>query len=172
MPKISSISPYPQTFGFLAIGHTLFAIGRFLAALAQLFVKPRLILLGLYLGVIVFSILSMTATGYKGITMGLLLWLFNGGMFSIMFAICLRGIGKHTKTAASIMATAISGGAPFPVIQDIVAMSHGSRYAFCVTVALFSFGATFPLYLNLVPAAQKQVDPVKDEYLDDEPTSN
>jgi fucose permease len=166
MPNLSFISPYPPAFGFLAIGHTLFAMGRFLAAFGPLFVKPRLILLGLYVGVIVFSTLSMTVTGYKGIAMGLLLWFFNGGMFSIIFAICLRGMGKHTKTAASIMTTAISGGAPFPVIQNSVAALHGSRYAFCVTVALFSFGAIFPVYLNLVPAAQKQVDPVKDEYLD------
>ena len=112
----------------------------------------------------------MTVTGYAGITMGLLLYLFDGGIFSIIFAICLRGMGEHTFTAASIMATSISGGAPFPLIQDAVAMSHGGRHGFSVSVAVFSFGIIFPLYLNLVPAAQKQVDPVKDDYLIDLPT--
>lgn len=98
--------------------------------------------------------------------MGLLLYLFLGGIFPITFAICVRGMGEHTKTAASIMAMAILGGAPFPIIQNAVATSHGGRYAFCVSVALFSFGAIFPLCLNLVPAMQKQVDPIKDEFLD------
>jgi fucose permease len=163
------ISPYPQTTGLLAIGHTLFAASRFLVAFVLIFIKPRWILLGLYLGAILFSTLSMTLSGYTSISMALLLYLASGGIFPIVFAICLRGMGEHTKTAASIMATAISGGAPFPIIQNAVAISHGDRYAFCVTVALFSVGVTFPIYLNLVPAAKKQIDPVKDEGLDHSP---
>ena len=61
------------------------------------------------------------------------------------------------------------GRAPFPIIQDIVTKSHGIRYTFCVNVALFSLGAIFPLYLNLVPAARKQVDSVKNEDLNHSP---
>ena len=118
---------------------------------------------------ILFSVLSMTMTGYIGITMYLLLFLFNAGIFSITFAICLRGIEEYTKTAASIIVIAISGGAPFPVIQYIVAKSHKIQYTTCVNVALFSFGAIFPLYLNLVPAARKQVDSVKNEDLNHSP---
>jgi fucose permease len=167
-----SSSPNPEVIGFIAIGHTLLAVGRFFAAFAQLFLKPRWILLVLYLGAILFSILSMTMTGYIGIAMALLLFFFSAGIFSITFAICLRGMGGHSITAAAIMATAISGGAPFPVIQDVVAASRGTRYAMCVTVALFSFGAVFPLYLNLVTAAQKQVDPVQNEYLDHSPSGS
>jgi fucose permease len=159
--NLSSVSPDPQAFGFLAIGHALFAIGSFLAAFVQIFFKPRCILFGLYFGTVLFSILSSTTTGYTGITMGLLLFLFSGGIFSITFAISLRGMGEHTKTAASIMAMAISAGAPLAVIQEIVSKSHGTRYAFCVVVALFSFGAIFPVYLTLVPAARKQVDPIR-----------
>jgi fucose permease len=165
----SFISPYPHTSGFLAIGHSLFAASRFFVAFALIFIKPRWILLASYLGAILFSTLSMTLSGYAGIYMGLLLYLAIGGIFPIVFAMCLRGMGKYTTTAAAIMATAISGGAPFPIIQNAVAMSHGDRYAFCVTVALFSVGVTFPIYLNLVPAAKKQVDPVKDECLDHSP---
>lgn len=102
--------------------------------------------------------------------MGLLLFLFNGGIFSITFAISLRGMGEHTKTAASIMTMTISAGAWLPVIQGISSKSHGTRYAFCVVVALFSLGAMFPVYLNLVPAARKQVDPINNEYLDHSPS--
>lgn len=161
----SSVSPAPTAFGYLTIGQSIFAMGHFLAAFAQLFLKPRWILLGLSLGMILFSILSMNMTGYIGITTGLLVFLFNAGIFSITFAICLRGMVEHTKTGASIIATASSGGALFPFIQNILATSHTPRYAFCVNVALFTFGAIFPLYLNLVPAARKQVDPVRNEYL-------
>ena len=58
------------------------------------------------------------------------------------------------------MTAAISGGAILPVIVDPVQSSRGVRYSFCVIVAIYSFGAIFPAYLNLVTPAKRQVDPV------------
>lgn len=160
-PKSSSLS----TFDYLTIGHTVFAVGRFLAAFAQWFLKPRWILLVAYIGMIVFSILCMNTSGYAGITMGLMVYIFESGAFSIIFAISLRGAAQYTKAAAVIMTAAISGGAIFPFPQFAASEARGVQYSFCVTVAVFSAGAIFPLYLNLVPAARKQVDPLPNEYL-------
>lgn len=147
-------------FDYQTIGHAVFAIGRFLSAFAQFFFKPRWILLFLYIGLIVTSILAMNLTGYAGITMLILTYFFESGVFSIIFAICLRGTGAHTKTASAFMTAAISGGAIFPVIQSPVSTAKGVRYSYCVVVAVYAFGTIFPAYLNLVPAAKKQVDPV------------
>jgi hypothetical protein len=97
--------------------------------------------------------------------MGLLIFLFESGLFSTIFAISLRGTGAHTKTASAIIAASISGGAVFPFVQDPVERDHGTPYSFCVLVALYSFSAIFALYLNLVPAAKRQVDPVPGEHL-------
>lgn len=155
----SSVSP----FEFLTIGHSVFAIGRFLAALALFFLKPRWVLMTLYVGMIVFSVLCLKTTGSAAVAMSMVVYLFESGAFSIIFALSLRGTARHTKTAASMLAAAISGGVYFPFAQHAAYISHGMSYSFCVLVALFSAGSVFPIYLNLVPAAKKQVDPVLNE---------
>ncbi|EKV19582.1 Glucose/galactose transporter, putative [Penicillium digitatum PHI26] len=157
----SSIGP----FDFLTIGHSIFALGRFLAAFAQWFLKPRWILMVSYIGMIVCSILCMKTSGTAAIVMAMLLFLFESGAFSIIFAISLRGTAQHTKTAAVLMTMAIGGGTCFPFAEYAAYLAHGASYSFCVLVALFCAGAIFPIYLNLVPAVKKQVDPVPNEYL-------
>ncbi|GFF61152.1 glucose/galactose transporter [Aspergillus udagawae] len=147
-------------FDYVTIGHTVFAVGRFLTALALWFLKPRWILMIAYAGMVIFSTLCLKTSGLTAVAMGLLIYLFESGAFSTLFAICLRGMGKHTKTAASLLASAIGGGAFLPFVQHAVSTSHGVSYSYSVLVAIFSTGAIFPLYLNLVPAAKRQVDPV------------
>jgi fucose permease len=164
---VNAVAPNAElnSFDYLLIGRTVFALGRFLAALAQWFLKPRWILLVSYIGMIVFSVLCKEVGGMGGAAMGILLFLFESGAFSIIFAISLRGLGAYTKTGAAIMTAAISGGAIFPFPQRVAAIRHGTPYSFVVLAAVFSAGAIFPLYLNFVPAVRKQVDPVPNEYL-------
>ncbi|CRG85501.1 Glucose/galactose transporter [Talaromyces islandicus] len=156
-----------STYDYTLIGRSLFAVGRFLTALAQWYLKPRWILLALYLGLIVLSVLCVKLTGFSTVVLALLVFLFESGVFSTTFAISLRGMGAHTKTAAAIMATAIGAGSFTPFVQRAAAFGtgHNTPYSLVVIVALFSAGALYPIYLNLVPAAQKQVDPVPNEYL-------
>ncbi|KAJ5907884.1 hypothetical protein N7495_000566 [Penicillium taxi] len=157
----SSLGP----FEFLTIGHSVFAVGRFITAFTQCFLKPRWILLLAYIGLIVFSVLCMNTTGSAAIIMAMMVYLFESGVFSTIFAISLRGTGKHTKTAAVCLSMSISGGVYFPFAQYAAYLSRGESYSMCVLVAVFAAGSIFPLYLNLVPAAKKQVDPVPNEYL-------
>jgi hypothetical protein len=114
---------------------------------------------------IVFAVLCMKTTGSTAVTMSLMVYLFESGAFSTIFALSLRGTARHTKTAASLLATAISGGVFFPFAQYAAQLARGVPYSYSVLVALFCAGAIFPLYLNFVPAAKKQVDPVPNEYL-------
>ncbi|KAJ6108026.1 Major facilitator superfamily domain general substrate transporter [Penicillium sp. IBT 18751x] len=154
-----------EPFDILTIGHTVFAIGRFMAAFAQWFLKPRWILMVSYIGLIVFSVLCMKTTGTAAIVMAMMVYLFESGVFSIIFAISLRGTAQHTKTAAALLTVAVSGGTYFPFAEYAAYLSHGTPWSYCVLVAVFSAGAIFPLYLNLVPAAKKQVDPVPNDHL-------
>ncbi|KAJ5745439.1 Major facilitator superfamily domain general substrate transporter [Penicillium odoratum] len=152
-------------FDFLTIGHTLFAVGRFLAAFAQWFLKPRWILMVAYIGMVVFSVLCMNTTGSAAIGMAMMVFLFESGVYSIVFALSLRGTARHTKTASALLTMCSGGGVFFPFAQNAASNARGISYSFCVLVAVFAAGAIFPLYLNLVPAAKKQVDPVPNEYL-------
>ncbi|KAL3410789.1 major facilitator superfamily domain-containing protein [Aspergillus fumigatus] len=162
---VVAANPSLGAFEYLTIGHTVFAIGRFLTAFMQWFLKPRWVLMLSYIGMIVFAVLCMKTTGSTAVAMSLMVYLFESGAFSTIFALSLRGTARHTKTAASLLATAISGGAFFPFAQYAAELSGGVSYSYSVLVALFCAGAIFPLYLNFVPAAKKQVDPVPDEYL-------
>ncbi|KAL9635252.1 MAG: hypothetical protein Q9204_002684 [Flavoplaca sp. TL-2023a] len=106
-------------FNYQSVGHTVFAVGRFLSALAGL-----------------------------------------SGVFSIIFAMCLRGLGSRTKMGSVVLTAATSGGAVIPVIMDPVGNSRGIRYGFSVPLAVFAFGLLLPLYTTSIPAAREQVDPV------------
>ncbi|RDW59292.1 putative MFS monosaccharide transporter [Aspergillus mulundensis] len=159
-------SPPLTEFDYLTIGRSIFAVGRFLAAFLQWFLKPRWILLLSYIGMIVFAALSMHTTGNAAIVSAMMVFLFESGAFSIIFAIALRGTGRHTKTAGTFLTIAISGGAFLPFARYAAQLATNSTAdSYSVLVALFAAGALFPIYLNLVPAAMKQVDPVPNEHL-------
>lgn len=150
-----------SSFDYTTVGHTVFAVGRFLSALLNYIFKPRWILLFLYGGLIITCTLQMVLGGDAGVAISQLIFFFESGVFSIVFAISMRGMGAHTKTASALMTAAISGGALFSPIQTVVATAHGSlQYSFCVPLAAFAFGTIFAIYLNVVPAARNQVDPV------------
>lgn len=170
--QVSSSSNSKLTsFEYLTIGRTLFALGRFLAAAAQLFLKPRWILLVSHIGLIVTTSLCMKTTGTTAIAMGLLIFLFESGVFSIIFALALRGTARHTKTASALLTTGVSGGGVFTFAQHAarLAYSHGDGDgiydSYAVLLAMFCAATVFPIYLNVFPAVKKQVDPVLGEYL-------
>jgi len=144
-----------------AVGHTAFALGRFACAFANFFVKPRYTLLFSFICAILFSALAMNFHGDTSAALIILVYFFEGPIFSLIYAIALRGLGKHTKDGSVLLTTAISGGAVFQPIMYAASKSRNYQYAFCVVVAAFAFGTIFPVFLNLVPQARKQVDPVK-----------
>jgi fucose permease len=146
-------------FDYNTVFHTVFAVGRFVAAFLNYIMKPRWILLFLYTGLLVTCGLQMGLNGTPGVAIDQLTALFEAGIFSIIYAICMRGMGAHTKTAAALMTAAISGGAVPPVIQWAVSNVRGFKYSYCVPLAVFAFGMIFPIYLNLLPAARLCVDP-------------
>lgn len=147
------------TFDYATIGRTIFAVGRFVAAFLNYLFKPRWILLVLYIGLIITTGLTLSASGESSLAVLLLSYLFESGVFSIIYAVALRGVGAGTKTAAVLITAAISGGAVLPPIQQSVANARGVRFSFSVVMGAFIIGAIFPLYLNLVPQARAQVDP-------------
>ena len=157
--KVQPASPI-SPFYYQAVGHTVFAAGRFLTAIAGLLIKSRHLLLFLYIGLIVTSTLAMCLESSSAVAMLVLILTFESGIFSLIFAISLRGLGRHTKTGAVLLSAATSGGAVIPAVMSPVTGHSGVQYAFCVVVAVFAFGALMPFYLELSSAAKGQVDPV------------
>jgi fucose permease len=155
--------PTRSSSDFITVGHTVFAVGRFLSAFLNYVLKPRWILLVLYIATMVSCVLAMNLSGDASVAAGQLIYLLQSGIFAVIYCIGLRGLGIHTKTGSAFMTAAISGGAIFPVIQAAVSKRRGVKYSFCVALASFAAGTVFAIYLNVVPAAKKQVDPVHED---------
>ncbi|KAK0109336.1 hypothetical protein ONS96_003155 [Cadophora gregata f. sp. sojae] len=148
------------------LGHTTFALGRYIFAVLCLYIPPRILLLATFLGGIIFSALTMTlSTSANGIAgPALIFFFFEGPVFPLVFAIGLRGLGRKTKQGASYLTAAASGGAVFPFVMLAVQKVDGRsvQYSYCVIVALFAVGTLYPMYLNSVPRVRRVVDPVRE----------
>lgn len=154
------------------LSHTTFAISRFLFAPLCLIIPPRILLLITFCGGIIFASLTMAlhVNANALAAPALIYFFFEGPVWPLLFAIGLRGMGKRTKIAAAFLTAGASGGGPFPYIQlgIVDATTRSIQFSFVVVVVLFACGTIFPIYLNLVPAARRQVDPIEQPSLDDD----
>jgi fucose permease len=160
---LQRIRPSTDYVSHQAYGHTAFAVSRFLAAAADIWVKPRFTLLFSFVGSIAFAAATMKTTGSTGAAMIVLLMFFEGPLFPQIFSQGIRGMGRHTKDASVLLTAAIGGGAVFPAIMFAALKTHNAQYAFCVIIAAFAGGTLYPLWLNALPATRKLSDPVRDE---------
>lgn len=110
----------------------------------------------------------MHATGVGAVVASALIYLFSGGVLPITFAISVRGTAQHAKTAASLLVAAIGGASWPPFAQRYAEETYSLPFSYFVSVTLFTVAALFAVYLNCVPQAKRQVDPVKDDYLKEE----
>ncbi|KAF9693650.1 hypothetical protein EKO04_008135 [Ascochyta lentis] len=160
---IALVKPSVDYVSHQAIGHTAFAVSRFLAAFIDIWVKPRFSLLFFYLGAIAFCAVAMNTTGSTGAAMLVMVMFFEGPLFPQIFAQGIRGMGRHTKDASVLLTAAIGGGAVFPPMMFAALKIHNARYAFCVITAVYAAGALYPVWLNALPVTRQMSDPRRDE---------
>ncbi|KAG9552099.1 MFS monosaccharide transporter-like protein, partial [Aureobasidium melanogenum] len=159
---LALVAPSFNETNYMAIGHALFAASRFVAAGAGFIIKPRLLLVFFLTGTLVFSALAMNFTGSTATAMMLMVFFFEGPLFSLIFAQSIRGMGKFTKEGSVILVAAISGGGVFPGLSYVASETHNSQYAMCVAVAGFAGATLLPFFLNYSPLARALCDPLKD----------
>jgi len=107
-------------------GMTLFAVGRFSGSMLMSKIKPG-ILLGVF--AIVNTLLMAVATMHHnrfGVIALIVCYLFMSIMFPSIFALGVKGLGKQTKTAASILVLTIVGGAISPVLMGLIGAENMS----------------------------------------------
>ncbi|CRG85661.1 1,3-beta-glucan synthase component FKS3 [Talaromyces islandicus] len=169
LKEIMPNSKLSNEVDFDSVGSAVWTWARFFAAYIQWKgFKPRWTLLICFVLGIIFSIICLTTTGAASITAAILLWGAFAPIFPIIFAISMRGMGVHTKTASSFVASSLLGGFFAYFARYGVTLSLGEPNSYILVIVLLAVGMVFPLYLNLVPAARSQVDPIKDEYLVEE----
>ncbi|KAH8820782.1 MFS transporter-like protein [Xylogone sp. PMI_703] len=144
---------------YVLMAQSIFTISRFLAAFLCLIIEPRILLLIIFVGGLAFSILTFTwHTNSNNMAMSVIFdFISESPVWPLIFAITLRGMGKKTKSAAAYLTASASGGAVFPFVVYGIQRSHTIQYSLCVVTALYAVAIVFPLYLNLAPAARRQV---------------
>lgn len=143
-----------------AIAQALFAIGRFTAAGLFMFTKPRWVLLFFMTMIILFIGLAMGLFAEAGIAMLSLVLFFESCIFPTIFALAIRGLGRHTKRGSSWIVASVSGGALFPALTGLAADASSYHKAMGVPLAGFVVAFVFPVYCNTV--AKRELDGFRD----------
>ncbi|MCJ1412391.1 hypothetical protein MMC19_006485 [Ptychographa xylographoides] len=131
-----------------AIGQGLFALGRFAAAGAMMFMKPRYILMLFMTMIMIFIAAAMGVYGNAGIAMLSLVLFFESAIFPTIFTLSIRGLGRHTKRGSSWIVASVCGGALFPALTGLVADTKGYHIAMCVPLVGFLVAFAYPIFLN------------------------
>lgn len=123
-------------------GMTLFAIGRFTGSMIMQKLKP-----GTLLGICgLMNVLMMLIVMYSHTRFGVIAliacYLFMSIMFPSIFALGVKDLGEHTKTASSILVLTIVGGAIAPVLMGIIGEQNMSA-GFSIPLICFLYISFF-----------------------------
>lgn len=143
-----------------AIAQALFAIGRFAAAGAFMFIKPRLVLATFMAGIIIFLAAAIGVHGEAGFAMLAIVLFFESCIFPTIFTLAIRGLGRHTKRGSSWIVASVSGGALFPSLTGLAADKSSYHTAMAVPLAGMVVSTFFAVYCNTV--ARRELDGFRD----------
>lgn len=104
----------------------------------------------------IFIAAAMGTHGKGGVAVLSLVLFFESCVFLTIFALSIRGLGRHTKRGSSWIVACVSGGALFPALTGLVADHKGYHIAMCVPLVGFFVAFAFPIYLNT--ACAKELD--------------
>ena len=105
--------------GYLGMG--LFMVGRMGGSVVMKYLRPERLLLYCAVVAMVAMLFVMLSTGRIGIGFFFLALLCESIMFPTIFALAIRGLGAHTKTASSLLIMCIVGGAVAPILMGLIA---------------------------------------------------
>jgi FHS family L-fucose permease-like MFS transporter len=114
-------------------------VGRFIGAVVMRYVSPTRVLSFHAIAAMVLVLIAMFTSGHLSMWSILAVGLFNSIMFPTIFALGVKGLGKHTGQASGILAMAIVGGALVPVVQGLIADTIGIQMAFFIPVLCYAY---------------------------------
>jgi fucose permease len=158
-PLVQDVKPGSDPFGDQALSFAARAFGRFLAAGLCYFGIPPRISVGVFaFGTFLTTLLAMVLPqGSAALSMLILIEFFESPLFPTMFAIIIRGLGKHTKFTSAALIMAEAGAAMWPSIAYAVDRGD-SRSSLIVTVVLRGVSILWPVMLSSTPVMRRWVD--------------
>ena len=125
-----------------AIGFVLFTVGRMCGSAVISQFRPERVLAAY--SVINVALVAVTMGGGKvGLYAMFASFFFMSVGFPTIFALGIRGLGKHTKFGSSLIVMSIVGGAIAPPFMGHVADLHSMRIGFVVPLVCFVFVALY-----------------------------
>ncbi len=129
---ISNVLPF---LVFMVINLAGFLIGRSLPA------RTLMVFSLIVIGMLITTLLT---GGMVAIWTVIGIGLFNSIMWSNIFTLAIKDLGKYTSQGSSLLVMAILGGAIIPVIQGAVAdVLHGYHYSFFVPIFSYVYLAYY-----------------------------
>ena len=89
--------------------------------------------------IIVLVIVQLFTSGKVAMWSIISIGLFGSIMWSNIFTLAIKGLGKYTTQGSSLLIMAILGAAVIPPIQGALADSIGIKYSFLVVIICHSF---------------------------------
>lgn len=121
------------------VGMGLFMAGRLLGSAVMRYMRPERLLLCCGIGAAVAMLVIMIVAGRPGFYAFFLCFLCESIMFPTIFALAIRGLGAHTKTASSLLIMTVVGGAIAPLFMGVIADYTGIMdTAFVVPLICFT----------------------------------
>ena len=127
--------------GFGGMG--LFFAGRMLGSWIMQYIRAERLLAVLALIAAHCSMLVVASPGRVGFTALLIVYFCESIMFPTIFALALRGLGRRTKIASSLLIMGIVGGAVAPVLMGLIADHSSMAYGFIVPLVCFFIIAAY-----------------------------
>ena len=121
-------------------------IGRFVGALAMVYVRPGRVLAFNATAAVVLLAVALVSAGHTAMWSVLAIGLCNSIMFPTIFALALTGLGRHTGEGSGLLCMAIVGGAIVPVIQGYFADHVGILNSFAVPVVCYLYIVFYGLF--------------------------
>ncbi|MBE6288105.1 MAG: sugar MFS transporter [Mediterranea massiliensis] len=118
-------------------GKGLFMCGRFSGSWIMQRIAAQHVLLVCALGTVVSTLLVVLNLGIISLIALFLIYAFEAIMFPTIFALALRGLGRHTKRASSFLMMSPLGGAVGPLLMAAVADNSNMSFSFIVPLLSF-----------------------------------
>ncbi len=132
----------------------LFVLGRFICTWLMKYIRPVNLLSVLTVLAVIFSIITIYASGFTGVYALMAISGCMSLMFPTIYGLGVRGLGEDTKIGGSGMVMAIAGAALLTQIQGILSDQSGSiKFAYWVPAVAFGIIA----YYSLTVARNKKI---------------
>lgn len=123
---------------------------------------PRILLALCAIGATACATLTIVLPNGKApIALGIIVFFCEGPIFPTLFAITLRGMGRHTRLTSTGLVTALCGGGVWPSVAYAIRTEQeaNARVTLSIVPVLYGACAIYAIGLNLSPTIRNWLRP-------------